>query len=181
MTRARAKAAGLTRYFTGKPCPRGHIAEREVSWGKCITCRRERSKSLRKSTADRRHAEVIRQRRKQRSTSEKRRKYNGGIARRRGSLVGCLRSRLNIAIRSDQRAGSAVRDLGCSISEFRDYIAVQFQPGMSWDNHGEWHLDHRKPLASFNLLDREQFLQAVHFSNYQPLWAADNIAKGARL
>jgi hypothetical protein len=56
---------------------------------------------------------------------------------------------------------------------------ARFQPGMSWQNWGEWHLDHIRPLASFNLSDRTQFLQAVHFSNYQPLWAIDNLRKGA--
>src|SRR5437588_7879678 len=45
------------------------------------------------------------------------------------------------------KAGSAVRDLGCSITEFRDYIAAKFTSGMSWDNHGEWHLDHIRPRS----------------------------------
>lgn len=91
-----------------------------------------------------------------------------------------LRSRLNVAVRNGYRAGSAVRDLGCSIEEFKAYIEGLFLPGMSWDNWGEWHLDHIEPLASFDLSDREQFLAACHFTNLQPLWAADNIRKGAR-
>lgn len=51
---------------------------------------------------------------------------------------------------------------------------------MSWDNWGEWHLDHIQPLASFDLTDREQFLQATNYTNYQPLWALENIRKGAQ-
>jgi 5-methylcytosine-specific restriction endonuclease McrA len=39
--RAAAKAAGELRYFTGKPCTHGHIAERHVSSGKCMECARE--------------------------------------------------------------------------------------------------------------------------------------------
>lgn len=35
--RADAKALGLKRYFTGKPCKHGHIAERFVS-GPCVEC-----------------------------------------------------------------------------------------------------------------------------------------------
>lgn len=88
-----------------------------------------------------------------------------------------LRTRLNMAIKRGYRAGSAVRDLGCSIPEFRSYIEAQFEPGMSWENWGEWELDHIKPLSSFDLTDRAQFLEACHYENYQPLWRADNLAK----
>lgn len=43
ITRADARAQGLTRYFTGKPCPMGHIADRYVSTFGCVTCTRIRS------------------------------------------------------------------------------------------------------------------------------------------
>ena len=81
-------------------------------------------------------------------------------------------------IEGKQKAGSAVRDLGCSIPAFRLYIENQFEPGMSWDNYGKWHLDHVMPLSGFDLTDRTQFLEACNWLNYQPLWAADNIRKG---
>jgi len=92
-----------------------------------------------------------------------------------------LRSRLNSAMAGRQKTGSAVLDLGCSISELRAHLAAQFTPGMTWDNYGlrGWHIDHITPLASFDLTDREQLLQACHYSNLQPLWASDNLTKGA--
>jgi hypothetical protein len=90
-----------------------------------------------------------------------------------------LRSRMNQAIKGRYKTGSAVRDLGCTIQKFQGYISQMFQDGMTWYNHGEWHLDHIKPLASFDLTDREQFLEACHYMNYQPLWAKDNLEKGA--
>lgn len=80
--------------------------------------------------------------------------------------------------------GSGVRDLGCVIGEFKVYIESRWLAGMTWGNWGArdgWHLDHIKPLAAFDLTDREQFLEACHFTNYQPLWAIHNIQKGARL
>jgi len=88
-----------------------------------------------------------------------------------------LRRRLYNAIKSNWKVGSAVSDLGCSISEFKKYIENQFDATMSWYNYGEWHLDHIIPLAAFDLTNREQFLKACHFTNYQPLWAKDNLSK----
>lgn len=91
-----------------------------------------------------------------------------------------LRTRLHNAISRGSKTGSAVRDLGCSIEEFKSFIENQFTEGMSWENHGEWHLDHVRPLASFDLEDREQLLIACNWQNFQPLWATDNIRKGAK-
>lgn len=113
---------------------------------------------------------------KERATREQRRRLEDMNYR----LACNLRVRMAMAIRQDNKAGSAVRDLGMSIPEFREYIQARFEPGMSWENYGEWHLDHIRPLASFDLTDREQFLQVAHYTNYQPLWGPDNSAKGAK-
>ena len=93
-----------------------------------------------------------------------------------------LRNRLYHALKNHSKEGSAIGDLGCSIEEFRSYIEAQFQPGMTWENHTQrgWHLDHRIPLDHFDLSDREQFLKACHYTNYQPMWAANNWSKNNR-
>lgn len=79
------------------------------------------------------------------------------------------------------RGVSAVRDLGLTIDEFRRHIETQFTPGMSWDNYGAWHLDHIRPLISFDLTEIEQARAACHYTNYQPLWAIDNHRKFTKL
>lgn len=88
-----------------------------------------------------------------------------------------------MAVRSGAKAGSSVRDLGCSIEDFKNYIETKFVPGMDWENWSRdgWHLDHIRPLSSFDLTDRNQFLKAVHYTNFQPLWAKDNLSKGSKL
>jgi hypothetical protein len=74
---------------------------------------------------------------------------------------------------------SAVRSLGCSLLEFKTYIEQKFTAGMSWENHGVngWHLDHRTPLSSVDLTDPVQLQKVIHYTNLQPMWAADNIRK----
>lgn len=72
--------------------------------------------------------------------------------------------------------------LGCTIEEFRNYIASKFLPGMTWDNHGrgsdKWHLDHIIPLDLLNeKSDVEMVKRLCHYTNYQPLWEIDNLSK----
>lgn len=92
-----------------------------------------------------------------------------------------MRNRLYYALRLKCKKGSAVKLLGCSIEEFMSYFETLFKEGMSWANHGKWHIDHIKPLSSFDLEDAEQLEMACHYTNLQPLWAKDNILKGAKL
>lgn len=79
-------------------------------------------------------------------------------------------------------ASRIVQLLGCEWLTFLAHIESQFQPGMTWENHSVtgWHFDHIKPLSSFDLTDEEQLRAACHFTNVQPLWAADNVRKGAK-
>jgi hypothetical protein len=91
-----------------------------------------------------------------------------------------LRTRLNSALKNNSKLGSAVRDLGCPIEFFKDYIATKFHDGMTWGNYGSyWELDHIKELADFDLTDRKQFLEAVNYKNYQPLTIEEHKKKTA--
>jgi hypothetical protein len=90
-----------------------------------------------------------------------------------------LRRRLQHALAGRVKKGSAVRDLGCTVPELKEHIEKQFQPGMSWKNYGikGWTIDHIKALANFDLENRQQFIEASHFTNLQPMWHIDNIIK----
>jgi hypothetical protein len=97
-----------------------------------------------------------------------------------------LRKRLWEALHEQgaDKTSSAVRDVGCTGAELRRHIESLWAEGMSWDNYGnektDWVIDHKKPLARFNLKDPEQQKLANHFTNLQPLWAIDNLKKWAR-
>lgn len=68
--------------------------------------------------------------------------------------------------------------IGCSISFFIDHLQLNFKDGMTLDNYGQWHIDHIKPLA---LAKTENDIYILnHYSNLQPLWATDNLKKGAK-
>ena len=68
----------------------------------------------------------------QKAYREKRRRLDIGF-----KIAESLRSRLNAALKHQYKSGSAIRDLGCKISEFKSYVASKFQDGMTWNNYGE--------------------------------------------
>jgi hypothetical protein len=70
--------------------------------------------------------------------------------------------------------------LGCTIEEFRLHIQKQFKDGMTLENHGinGWHLDHIIPLASATT--EEEIIKLNYYTNFQPLWAKDNLSKGSK-
>ena len=67
--------------------------------------------------------------------------------------------------------------LGCSVADARIHIESQFSDGMSWENIGEWHIDHRRPCASFDLTLESDQKMCFHYTNLQPMWANENISK----
>lgn len=68
--------------------------------------------------------------------------------------------------------------LGCSFPEFSRHIESQFVRGMSWSNRDEWHIDHIVPASSAKTY--EEAIKLNHFTNLRPLWARDNMRKGAK-
>jgi hypothetical protein len=69
--------------------------------------------------------------------------------------------------------------LGCSNEYFKVYIENQFINGMSWENRQEWHLDHIYPVSLAK--DEEELIRLNHYTNFQPLWAKDNLQKGNKI
>ena len=97
-------------------------------------------------------------------------------------LIDGLRSRILLAIKSQagEKAAKSMELLGCSVQHVRDHLEAQFTEGMTWENRGEWHIDHIRPCASFDLTDPEEQKKCFHWTNLQPLWAQDNLRKGAK-
>ena len=113
-----------------------------------------------------------------RSTPEQ--KINAKIARN-------LRTRFWIALSGKSKMASAVKDLGCSIEEFKEKMKILFynnpedQRPMTWDNYGDWEIDHIQPLSSYNLSSIEDQKKACYCENLKPLWRKDNRKKSDKL
>lgn len=118
---------------------------------------------------------------------EKRRPYMRGWANNKYAtdikfrIKSAIQARIRAAIKNNYKAAGTTELIGCSIEYLKCYLEFQFKDGMSWDNYGEWHVDHRIPCASFDLSDPEQQKACFHYTNLQPLWWIDNVRKGARM
>jgi hypothetical protein len=92
-----------------------------------------------------------------------------------------LRNRVRDFIQTGSGMETAKRLVGCSLEALRRHLESQFRKGMSWENYGDWHIDHILPCASFNLTDPAEQRRCFHYTNLQPLWAKENLSKGARI
>ena len=96
-------------------------------------------------------------------------------------LIHTIRNRIRIAIKKNVKSSSSFQLMGCNITFLKKYLSNKFQTGMTWDNHGRWHIDHIIPCSSFDLRCPKQQKICFHYTNLQPLWATDNLSKGKRV
>ena len=73
------------------------------------------------------------------------------------------------------KQGHTIDMLGYSALELKEHIEKLFLPGMSWNNHGDWHIDHIRPVTDFS--DTDNINEVCALNNLQPLWAFDNMSK----
>lgn len=122
ISRAEAAQRGLSRFYTGRPCKRGHEAQRYVSNKQCVTC----NAIAAKETEDRRC--------------------------RRDPAYRMFRSVHRRSGQALRGAYSPTSALGCSLPALSRHIEEQFKTGMSWDTYGQWEVDHIVPLSGANTL-----------------------------
>lgn len=165
VSRDEAKARGLNRYFTGRPCSKGHISDWYVSGYRCAACVQEKQVAWR---------------------SENRERYNASITkyiteRAKVDPVFALRLRVRTALADALARGGFKKTsktatvLGCSWVEFKAHIERQFLPGMTWENRDLWHIDHIVAISEGQT--EAEVLSLSHFTNLRPLWAPDNLIK----
>lgn len=92
-----------------------------------------------------------------------------------------LRNRLHKAYKRirENKKTNTINILGANYITAKKHIEEQFKEGMTWENYGEWHIDHIVPLASANT--EEELIKLFHYTNTQPLWAEENMRKGCSI
>lgn len=106
--------------------------------------------------------------------------------RRATDPAAALRARicaqLNYCLSTGKGGMTSESLLGYTIAELHAHLERQFVKGMSWENMGEWHIDHIVPLSSFTITgpDDPELRRAWAMPNLRPLWAKDNMRKSAK-
>jgi len=94
-----------------------------------------------------------------------------------------LTCRIGMTVNKAKDASKCAKTMalvGCDLLFLRGFLEARFKNGMSWENYGQWHIDHVIPCAEFDLRDPNQQRQCFHYSNLQPLWATDNHQKHSK-
>lgn len=162
----------------------------------CKPCKREKDKEYRQSLKDkgvykkRKKSEYLKNRDQYRVYGLKynkikrdyQKEYKTTLLYRErnplAKLKNILRNRILIAIKNQgyKKNIKTKEILGAEWSVVENHISQQFTEGMSWGNHGEWHIDHIIPLKTAK--NKEELIKLNHYSNLQPLWATTREING---
>lgn len=189
ITRAEAKALGLSGYFTGKPCKHGHVAERRVVNHQCRECAKIITREFKKnnpSYIDEWNSKNIgyytlyrqswRKKNPERSREYIRNYKREWYKTRIGKMTVFMSVNVRNLLLGKKTTGSA-KLLGYSPERLSQHIERQFVNGMSWENYGKWHIDHIIPISHFlkNGVNDPKIINAL--SNLRPMWAKQNQEK----
>lgn len=150
--------------------------------GKCKTCAKKYDeKSREKNRA--KIQECSRNRKFNPEYMKKKRQYEKNRRQNiKYRVSGNVSRGIRRSLKSDKNGRHWESLVGYTIIQLKDHLEKQFTEGMSWDNYGEWHIDHIRPICSFNIEDYEcdDFKKCWSLSNLQPLWAIENQTKNGK-
>jgi hypothetical protein len=113
----------------------------------------------------------------------KRREYKNNYSTQRLKTDILFKLKRNIRIRINKflknKKDNSSDIVGCSYLCLKEHLQQNFKDNMSWDNYGEWHIDHIIPLSSAKT--EEEIYVLCHYTNLQPLWAEDNLKKSNKI
>jgi len=136
-----------------------------------------------------RHREQILGRKKRQSKSDsyrykrRKRQNNKYYTDIRFKLDKCISSVMYTSLKRNKNGHHWEDLVGYTLDDLMTHLESLFQPGMSWDNYGDWHIDHIIPRSYFNFTsyDDPEFIQCWSLDNLQPLWAEENLKKSNKL
>jgi len=91
----------------------------------------------------------------------------------------CVSSAIKLSLKENKNGRPWTSLVGYTLDDLKKHLEKQFTKGMTWENCGKWHIDHKIPISVFNFTspEHEDFKRCWALSNLQPLWAAENISK----
>jgi hypothetical protein len=112
---------------------------------------------------------------------EKTRKNNDPIYK----LINNFRTAIYQVLKENnvQKNGHYFEVLQYSPEELISHLENKFKDGMTWDNYGEWHVDHILPISSYSIqeIGDDEFIKCWSLSNLQPMWGEENIKKSNKI
>ena len=173
-----------------KHCPNCHITklskefnkDRGMKDGLCSLCR-DCQKIKNKEYYYANHEEQLK---RIRASHKKRTAQGYNIRRMRENPKLKLYSHTSLAIRRTIKGKNNrkwEKLVGYTVEELRAHLESQFKDGMSWENYGYWHIEHKIPISVFNFDSPKQidFKRCWELDNLQPMWAKENLSKGAKI
>lgn len=161
----------------------------------CKKCQLEIKQNLRKNNPEKYKEQTKKYYEKTKDTQKEkkkiwilnnREKYNSYWTNRKKEdiefkLITDMRSRLStyLSKKGLSKKNKTFEIVGCSPLQLREHLEKQFVIGMTWNNRGEWHIDHIIPLSSAKT--EEELYKLFHYTNLQPLWAIENIKKSNKI
>jgi hypothetical protein len=132
---------------------------------------------------DKYRAKVIRDNHKPNSKEIQQRHYRKKRLEQGAKLCDAMKAGIYLALKSKKNGRKWESLVGYTLEELMAHLEKQFQPGMTWENYGEWHLDHIHPRAAHFYTDSTDpdFQRCWALDNLQPLWAKDNKLKSAKI
>lgn len=91
--------------------------------------------------------------------------------------------RMRQSLKGERKSNTWTELVDYSLADLKNHLEKLFLPNMSWENYGEWHIDHIRPVSSFNIVSDtcDDFKACWRLENLQPLWALDNIHKSNKV
>ena len=125
--------------------------------------------------------------RKRKYTQRTKAKRNEYLKQKRKEPMVKFKHYISTAIRDSLKGNKKGRKweslVGYTLQDLMKHLKELFEPGMTWQNRGAWHIDHKIPVSAFNFTKPENidFRKCWALSNLQPLWARDNMRKNRKL
>ena len=141
---------------------------------RCKECTSEKMKAYNQSEARKAYMKAYSQTEKGKAYQkayQKKRYHNDPIFK----LHNILSSGFRKWMKGDRKTCRTEQYAGCTYKELLDHLESQFEEGMTWENQGEWHIDHIKAQSRFDPTIEEEAFKCWHYTNLQPMWAEINI------